>query len=147
VFSPTTLLRVVAGENLQRPNCSSQINNDEKIAFLSCLALSGCSLWGGTEGTISVVNNSPYVIDSVVIIANKYQVRFYKIPPHGTSSRTIGKGLIKGDHDISMFSTIYIQHKAIKGNYFYNDLSGFNGDYKMQIDSSFKTEWVWNTKY
>jgi hypothetical protein len=114
---------------------STQINNMKIVASVSILAFLSCN-FPGKAGSISVENKTGQALDSLVIIANGYRIIFYDVPANKNMQKDVAHGLIKGGHHIEMTPIIYHNGKETKGQYFYNDLSGFSGDYTIHIDSA-----------
>ncbi|WP_118974419.1 hypothetical protein [Taibaiella koreensis] len=102
------------------------------------LAFTSCNL--RLSNAIVIQNNSGQFIDSVLINANGSVIKFYKIQSGAISERKVSLGEIKGGHDIQMTPLIYLNHDS---DYFYNDLTGFEGKYEMVIDKQLKVKWHW----
>lgn len=111
------------------------------IVAVLLLAITSCAI-GKETSSIYVENNSGQLIDSVVINANGYYlIKVYKIASGQTKKREVNSKDVKGTHHIKMVPVIYVGGKAVQAAYFYNDLSGFEGNYKVSIDEQMTVKW------
>ncbi len=113
----------------------------KSIFALLLLAVTSCAI-GKETGSIYVENNSGQSIDSVVINANGYYlIKVYKIESGQTKKVEVNSKNIKETHHIKMVPVIYVGGKSVQASYFYNDLSGFEGNYKVSIDKQMTAKW------
>lgn len=109
------------------------------LAFSSCVDAK-------KQDSISILNNSNQFIDSIAIHANDTIIKFYKISIGATFVATVPSGAIKGGHDIKITPSLYFGGKAVQCSNFYDDLGGFQGNYKMIISKDLDVKWSWKTE-
>ena len=113
-----------------------------KKLFLPVLLIAGCS---SCKPDIPFLfnNRSTQTIDSLVIDANGYRVRFYNVKPGQVAEHLIKQGFIKGT-PVKMIPVFYSNGQMFEANHFYNDYDSIGApiqDCHLKLDDCRKVKW------